>query len=113
LVATTPVVVERAFAHHGVPVSRVSSSPELCDLLACTGLDVWGDGSDKIVYLAPLHGKDFMVLIFQTAAGARRIARFERSNAGLGTAARGSTLLVYLPSSSRIKQLRAALAGIR
>ena len=94
-------------------VSSVSSAPELCDRVACTGLDVWGGDSDKLVYLAPLKGKDFMVLIFQTAADAGRMARFERSKADLGTAAHDSTLLVYLPSSSRIKQLRAALAGVR
>ena len=73
MVAATPVSVERAFAHHGVLVSRVSSAPELCDRLACTGLDVWG-GSDKPVYLAPVKGKDFMVVIFLTAAEARRMA---------------------------------------
>ena len=112
MVAATPVSVERAFAHRGVLVSRVSSAPELCDRLACTGLDVWG-GSDKPVFLAPVKGKDFMVVIFLTAAEAQRMARFERSNAGLGTATRGATLLVYLPSSSRIKQLRAALTGVR
>lgn len=113
MLVAAPVAVERAFAHRGVLVSRVSSAPELCDRVACTGLDVWGGGSDKIVYLAPLHGKDFMVLLFQTTAEARSTASFERSKGGLGTATHGSTLLVYLPSSSRLKQLRAALASVR
>jgi hypothetical protein len=70
----------------------------------------WG-GSGKIAYLAPRLGRDFMVVLFPTASAARRIGSFERS-AGTGTATSGSTLLVFLKSSSRIAKLRAALAAV-
>jgi hypothetical protein len=113
VVAATPLVaIERSFGNHGVVVSQVRSAPELCDRAACTGLDVW-DGSGKVVYLAPRQGRDFMIAVFATAAAARRIGAFERTKSGMGTDVRGTALLVYLPSSARIAQLRAALAAVR
>jgi hypothetical protein len=54
-----------------------------------------------------------MIAVFATPAAARRIGAFERTKGGMGTDVRGSALLVYLPSSARIAQLRAALAGVR
>ncbi|MGH2936476.1 MAG: hypothetical protein ACRDL2_18450 [Gaiellaceae bacterium] len=54
-----------------------------------------------------------MVVLFKTASDARKLGAFERTHAGLGTATHGSVLLVYLKSSSRIVQLRAALTGVK
>ena len=106
------VAIERSFGHHGVAVSQVSAAPELCDSAACTGVDIWG-ASGRVVYLGPRRGRDFMIAVFPTAADARRIGAFERTKGGMGADVRGAALLVYLPSSARIAQLRAALAGVR
>lgn len=107
VVAATPAAVERAFARQGVLVSRWAKPPELCDRRAgvCTGVDIWGG---RVVYLAPTGKADFIVVLLPTAADARRIGAVQRRS-GLGTANRGSTLLVYLKSSMRITRLRAAL----
>ncbi|HLY93590.1 MAG TPA: hypothetical protein VKP14_01975 [Gaiellaceae bacterium] len=110
MVAATPAAVERAFAHQGVLVSPVAKPPELCDRGAgvCTGVDIWGG---KVVYLAPKGKPDFIVVLLPTAADARRIGAVQRRS-GLGTANRGSTLLVYLRSTIRIARLRAALSTL-
>jgi hypothetical protein len=54
-----------------------------------------------------------MVILFKTTSEARKMAAFERTHAGLETATHGPVLLVYLKSSSRIAQLRAALTGVQ
>jgi hypothetical protein len=111
MVAATPAAVERAFASHGVLVSRVSRPPELCDRVSCDGVAVWGG---KVAFLAPSRTAkaDFMVVLVPSLRDATRIGTVER-RAGLGTARRGPTLLVYLPSSPRIARLRGALAAVR
>jgi hypothetical protein len=114
VVAATPLsAIERAFARRGVLVSRVSSTPEVCDPAGCTGLMVWGRGSGKISYLVPKRGRDFVVVVLGTASGAQQIAKFERTTAGLGAEVHGSAVLVYLKSTARITELRAALASVR
>jgi hypothetical protein len=113
MLMATPVSIEQAFARHGVRISQVGSPPELCDRVACTGLDTWGGESRSNIYFRPQHGKDFMVVLFKAASDAHKIAAFERTHAGLGTATHASVLLVYLKSSTRIAKLRAALTGVR
>jgi hypothetical protein len=111
MVAATPVAVERAFAERGVLVSRVPSSPDLCNAGMCFGLDVAGGGG--VVYLAPLKGKDFMVVLFRAGTNARRAAALENANPVVRVVTKGPALLVYMASSSRISRLRAALAATR
>ena len=111
MVSATPAAVERAFAARGVLVARVAKPPELCDARShsCAGLEFWGG---KIAYLAPRMAKpDFVVVLLPTLADARRIGAVGR-HGGLATARRGSTLLVYLRSSTRITRLRHALASL-
>lgn len=111
MVTTTPTAVERAFAARGVLVAPVAKPPELCDTRShsCAGLELWGG---KIAYLAPLSTKpDFVVVLLPTLADARRIGGVGQ-HSGLGAARRGSTLLVYLRSSTRIARLRRALASL-
>jgi hypothetical protein len=103
--------VEHAFADHGLALTRAAAIPELCDPSACTALLLWGGA--KPAYLVPRSGRDFVLIIFRTAAAANRIGAFERTHApSLGTFRRGSALLVYLRSSSRIARLEAALSAV-
>lgn len=104
--------IEHSFAGRGVALTRAAVMPELCDPSACTALLLWGHA--KPVYLVPRHGRDFALVVFKTTASARRVAAFEQTHAPtLGTSVRGSALLVYLRSSSRIARLRTALAAAR
>ena len=103
--------VEHAFANRGLAVTGATAAPELCDPSACTGLVLWGGA--RPAYLVPQSGRDFVLIVFRTSAAANRVGAFERTHApSLGTFLRGSTLLVYLRSSSRIARLKAALAAV-
>jgi hypothetical protein len=103
--------VERAFANRGLALTRAAAIPELCDATACTALLLWGGA--KPAFLVPRSGRDFVLIVFRTAAAANRIGAFERTHApSLGTFRRGSALLVYLKSSSRITRLKAALTAV-
>lgn len=113
MLTATPASIEQALAHRGVRISYVAAAPELCDRVSCTGQIVWGGDSGSNAYFRPKHGRDFMVVLFKTASDARKLGTFERTHAGRGTATHGTVLLVYLKSSSRIAQLRAALARVR
>jgi hypothetical protein len=93
-------------------VVRAAAAPQLCDSAYCTSIDIWGKGTERLTYFRPRHGRDFMLIVFQTPAEARRMASFDRKAMGLGAATNSSTLLVYLKSSSRIAQTRAALTAI-
>jgi hypothetical protein len=103
--------VEHLFSNRGLALTRAAAIPELCDPTACTVLLLWGGA--KPAYLVPRSGRDFVLIVFRTAAAANRTGAFERTHApSLGTFRRGSALLVYLRSSTRIARLKAALTAV-
>jgi len=106
--AATPASIERAFADHGVLVSRVTRPPEICYPEGCSAVFSWGGA--RPIYFKPRTGKDFMVVLFKQQSDATRLARFEQKN-GLGAARRGSLVLLYYKLSPRIARLRAALSA--
>ena len=110
---TSAHAIERAFGRRGIAVAPAAALPELCDPSVCTSLLLWG--GDRPAYLVPQERRDFAVVVFSTASAAHRLATFERTHsAPLGADVRGSTVLVYLRSStSRIASARAALAALR
>jgi hypothetical protein len=63
------------------------------------------------VCFAPKAKVDFFVALLPTAADAQRVGKVGRSG-GLGAVARGSTLLVYLKSSTRVARLLGALSAL-
>jgi hypothetical protein len=106
--AVTPAEVAHAFAAHGIEVARVPEPPKLCDVKACRSLSITGG---TFVCFAPKQTVDFFVALLPTAADAQRVGKVGRSG-GLGAVARGSTLLLYLKSSTRVGRLLAALASL-
>lgn len=110
VVGATPASVERAFAAHGVAVSRVARPPEICYAAGCTTVVLWGGRTP--IYFKPRIGRDFMLILFKQSSEARRLARFEARH-GLGAARHRSLVLLYYRLSARAKRLRAALAASR
>lgn len=108
MVAVTPASIERAFADHGVLVSRVARPPEICYPAGCTAVELWGGRTP--IYFKPRVGRDFMVILFKQPSDAVRLARLE-ARSGLGTARHGSLVLLYYKLSARIATLRAAVAA--
>ena len=108
MLLVTSASVERAFAHHGVRITRVARPPEICYPEGCSGVDVWGGRTT--IYFRPRTGKDFVVIFFARPSDAARVARFEATG-GLGSERRGQLLLLYYKLSPRISRLRAALTA--
>jgi hypothetical protein len=108
VVAATPAEVSHAFAARGIQLARVPKPPKLCDVKACRRLTLSGG---TFVCFAPKQTVDFFVALLPTATDAQRVGKVARGG-GLGAAARGSTLLVYLRSSARIARLVAALSAL-
>jgi hypothetical protein len=106
--AVTPAAVVSAFAQRGAIVSRVPKPPKLCDAKACRSMTIFGGA---FVCLAPKATVDFFVALLPSPADATRVAKVGQRG-GLGVVTHGSTLLVYLKSSTRIARLRAALASL-
>lgn len=104
----TSASIEHAFAHHGVRISRVARPPEICYPEGCSAVELWG--GRRTIYFKPRTGKDFVVILFSRSADAAKVAHFE-ANGGLGSARRGSLVLLYYKLSPRIAKLRAALAA--
>lgn len=108
MLAATPAEVAQAFAGRGVQVFRVAKPPKLCDVKACRRVTITGA---VFVCFAPRGTVDFFVALLPTPTDARRVETVGRRG-GLGAAARGSTLLLYLKSSTRVARLIAALSSL-
>lgn len=108
MLAATPAEVARAFVSRGIQVARVPKPPRLCDVKACRRVTISGG---TFVCFAPKGTIDFFVTLLPTAADAQRVGKVARGG-GLGAAARGSTLLLYVKSSTRIARLIAALSSL-
>jgi hypothetical protein len=111
VIASTPAVIEHAFAQRGIALATASTSRELCDRRECVGLDVWGGG--KVTFLVPQHGKtDFEVVLFRTQADALRSKSLFGPNRPVVALRWRSALLLYLRSSPRLALIRAAFASL-
>ena len=108
MLAATPAEVAQAFASRGIQVARVPEPPRLCDVKACRRLTISGG---TFSCFAPKGTVDFFVALLPTPADAQRVGKVGRGG-GLGAVARGSTLLVYLKSSTRVARLEAALSSL-
>jgi hypothetical protein len=112
VVGATPAAVERAFARHGLPVARVARPPQLCDRRACSSLDVWGGGG-RVVFLSPPGKPAFFVTLTPSVSDAQKVANLEAKNPTVGALRHGSTLVLFLRSSTLLRRLRATLASLR
>jgi hypothetical protein len=108
VLAATPAEIAQAFASRGVHVVRVPEPPKLCDVKACRSVTITGG---TFVCFAPKGTVDFFVALLPTPADALRVEKVGR-NGGLGAVARGSTLMLYLKSSTRVTRLLAALSSL-
>jgi hypothetical protein len=108
VLAATPAEVAHAFASRGIQVARVPRPPKLCDVHACRRLTISGG---TFMCFAPKGTVDFFVALLPTAADAQRVGKVARGG-GLGAAANGSTLLLYVKSSPRVARLVAALSSL-
>jgi hypothetical protein len=108
VLAATPAEVAHAFASRGIQVTRVPKPPKLCDVKACRRVTITGG---TFVCFAPKGTVDFFLALLPTAADAQRVGKVARGG-GLGAAARGSTLLLYVKSSTRVARLVAALSSL-
>jgi hypothetical protein len=86
----------------------VPEPPKLCDIRACRRVTISGG---TFVCFAPKGTIDFFVALLPTAADAQRVGKVAHGG-GLGVAAKGSTLLLYVKSSKRVARLVAALASL-
>jgi len=108
VLAATPAEVARAFASRGIQVARVPKPPKLCDVKACRRVTITGGTFECF---APKGTVDFFVALLPTAADAQRVGQVARGG-GLGAAAKGSALLLYVKSSTRVARLVAALSSL-
>jgi hypothetical protein len=108
VLAATPAEVTHAFASRGIHVVRVPQPPKLCDVKACRRVTITGG---TFVCFAPKGTIDFFVALLPTVADAQRVGKVGRSG-GLGAVAHGSTLMLYLKSSTRVARLLGALSSL-
>jgi hypothetical protein len=108
VLAATPAEVAKAFASRGIQVARVPRPPKLCDVKACRRVTISGGTFECF---APKATVDFFVALLPTPADAQRVGKVARTG-GLGATAKGSALLVYVKSGTRVARLVAALTSL-